>query len=189
MCVQMYGENTMTRNGDWIQTFSARQFWPVDPRCEDVHIEDIAHSLALQCRFTGHCERFYSVAEHSVRLSRLLPQDLALWGLLHDASEAYMTDLSRPLKRSTVLGAEYQVIEKRLMEAICRRFGLPEIEPPEVKFFDNVMLMTEKRDLMRAHGALPKWIETSEPLEETIEPWAWESAEIEFLLRFDELTK
>lgn len=176
------------RVGDWIQTFSARQFWPCDPRPEEIHIEDIAHSLALQCRFAGHCESFYSVAEHSVRVSRLLRPEIALWGLLHDASEAYMTDLARPLKRGSPLGPIYREMESRLMWAVCERFGLSVEEPPEVMEADNVLLMTEKRDLMRAHGKLPKWPEAARPLSCTIEPMDWRDAEVEFLKKFYELT-
>lgn len=68
------------RRGDWIQTFTGRRFWPLDPRPEDVCIEDIAHALSLKCRFGGHCTRFYSVAEHSVHVSNYVPAEFALWG-------------------------------------------------------------------------------------------------------------
>lgn len=176
------------RVGDWIQTYTARQFWPCDPRAEEIYIEDIAHSLALQCRFTGHCTDFYSVAEHSVRVSAILDPGIALWGLLHDASEAYLTDLSRPLKRGSPLGPIYRAIEWRLMRVICERFGLPESMPPDVHDADNRLLMTEKRDLMRAHGSIPKWAETATPLLDVIVPWKWKIAESAFLRRFYELT-
>lgn len=179
----------MSRTGDWIQTYTARQFWPCDPLSGDIYIEDIAHSLALQCRFTGHCKYFYSVAQHSVLVSRHVPPDVAIWGLLHDASEAYLTDLSRPLKRASLLGSEYRLIEHRLMMAVCDRFALDPQEPLSIKIADNRLLMTEKRDLMTAHGSLPKWTETELPLDERIIPWPWEKAEIEFLARFRELTQ
>lgn len=175
------------RSGDWILTATGRQFWPLDPAPEDVCIEDIAHSLALQCRFTGHCLEYYSVAEHCARVSRIVPPEDALWALLHDASEAYLTDLARPLKRHSGLGREYQWIEMQLMDVICERFGLPCEEPPSVKRADDVLLMTEKRDLM-AHCA-QKWVETAEPLPDVIIPWSWDGAKSEFLLRFYELTQ
>ena len=62
--------NTDGRKGGWIQTYTGRQFWPMDPRSHEVFIEDIAHSLSMMCRYAGHCERFYSVAEHSILLAR-----------------------------------------------------------------------------------------------------------------------
>src|ERR1039457_118422 len=83
----------------FIGTFSGLRFWPLDPNPEKILIDDIAHALAHQCRFGGHASRFYSVAEHSVHVSRLCPPEDALWGLLHDASEAYLVDLPRPLKQ------------------------------------------------------------------------------------------
>src|SRR5262245_27549306 len=111
---RMRGEIQMSqRIGDWMQTISGRKFWPLDPRPEEVCIEDIGHALSLVCRFGGHCHTFYSVAEHSVRVS-LLAEDMAkssahwtdenirmiaLSGLLHDAAEAYIGDMVRPLKR------------------------------------------------------------------------------------------
>jgi hypothetical protein len=89
-----------TRVGDWIQTYSGRQFWPLDPRVEDVHLEDIAHALSNVCRYTGHVREFYSVAEHSVHVSWSCEPEDALWGLLHDASEAYLADMARPVKQN-----------------------------------------------------------------------------------------
>src|ERR1017187_10636100 len=76
-----------------ITTFSGIHFWPLLPNPADIRIEDIAHALSNQCRFAGHAREFYSVAEHSVRVSQLCPPEDALWGLLHDASEAYLTDV------------------------------------------------------------------------------------------------
>lgn len=74
-----------------MQTFSGALYWPMDPRPEDVNILDIAHSLSMQCRYTGHVSKFYSVAEHSVHVSNIVPKELAMCGLLHDATEAYLT--------------------------------------------------------------------------------------------------
>lgn len=175
------------RQGDWIQTHSGRAMHPLDPRVEEIDIFDIAHSLALQCRYTGHVKNFYSVGEHSVRVSHIVPPEYAMWGLLHDASEAYLTDMSRPVKRSSVLGAEYVKVEKRLMEVICEKFNLTLPEPPEVKKADNILLMTEKRDLLANGNCLPKWQETEEPLVETIIPWSWQIAEQAFINRYFDL--
>ena len=80
----------VARRGGWIQTYTGRQFWPLDPRIEDIDIHDIAHALSHQCRYSGHCLRFYSVAEHSVLLSHHVAGEHMLWALLHDAWEAYL---------------------------------------------------------------------------------------------------
>jgi hypothetical protein len=178
------GVNVPERKGDWIQTFRGLQFWPLDPRPEEILIEDIAHSLSNQCRYAGHTSKFYSVAQHSVMVARIVPRQHFAWGLLHDAAEAYLVDLPRPLKRFSPLGNVYRPIEARLMMCVCERFGLPYAEPPEVKDADNVLLMTEKRDLMPHSPA--KWVETSEPLPNIIMPWKPERAECEFLYAWDE---
>jgi len=150
---------------DWIQTFSGRKFHSLDPRPDDIFTEDIAHSLANLCRFNGHCLKYYSVAEHSVRVSRMLPDEFKLWGLLHDASEAYLTDLPRPVKRRL---AEFNEIEERLQAAIAVRFELPWPMPDQVKHADNVLLATEARDLMAAPPE--PWNLGVDPLPETIVP-------------------
>ena len=112
----------------FIGTFSGLRFWPLDPNPEKILIADIAHALAHQCRFGGHASKFYSVAEHSVHVSQLcLPED-ALWGLLHDASEAYLVDLPRPLKLLPEF-APYREAERRLQRAVALRFGLPPDQP------------------------------------------------------------
>ena len=71
----LLASTTQGRKGDWILTYSGIEFWPLDPRPEDVRIEDIAHALSMQCRFAGHCDRFYSVAEHSIRVADLVPRE------------------------------------------------------------------------------------------------------------------
>jgi hypothetical protein len=177
----------MTRIGDWMQTFTGIQFWPLDPRVEEICIEDIAHSLANQCRFAGHVREFYSVAQHSVLVARLVPQEFKLWALLHDASEAYLVDLPRPVKRHSRMGEEYREIESRVMLAVCERFGLPPLMPACVHAADDVLLMTEKRDLMGHHAHLPKWRETAAPMPEYIGPWAPQAAELIFLTQAQDL--
>lgn len=170
-------------NGDWIETYTGVQFWPLDPRPDDIRIADIAHALANQCRFTGHCAQFYSVAEHCVRVSNAVPRQHALWGLLHDAAETYLVDLARPLKRLPEF-AVYREIEARIMHAVCTRFGLPAEEPAEVRHFDAVLLATEARDLMpRRHP----WEALPEPLPEPICPWTAETAEARFREQFIDL--
>ncbi len=174
------------RLGDWMQTFTGRQFWPLDPRAEEVALEDVAHSLAHQCRFAGHCRVFYSVAEHSVRVSRIVSPAAALWGLLHDASEAYLVDLPRPVKRHSAIGEHYCTAEALVQRAVCERFRLPLEEPAEIKNADNVVLMTEARDIMSAPPSPWREIATK-PLDEVIVPWSPMEAKETFLRRFYEL--
>lgn len=148
------------RKGDWICTFTGRQFFPFDPRPEDVCAEDIAHALSLQCRFTGHVREFYSVAEHCVRVAQAVYErsepgfdriTSCLYGLLHDASEAYLTDVARPVKRSPEM-VGYREAEKRIEAVIYRHFNLPKHKDgglaPVVKECDEILLVTEARDLM-----------------------------------------
>jgi 5'-deoxynucleotidase YfbR-like HD superfamily hydrolase len=179
---------TDQRVGDWIQTFTGLVMYPLDPRPEEICIEDIAHALSNLCRFTGHCSEFYSVAEHSVRVSYACDPTDALWGLLHDAPEAYLADMSRPVKRYSPFGATYQKIENALMEVIAEKFGLRPgyLAPSSVKRADTVLLMTEKRDLM--HGCNKAWETPAEPLEAIIRPRYPYDARQMFLKRFRELT-
>ncbi|MFT4099281.1 MAG: phosphohydrolase [Rhodoblastus sp.] len=127
------------RRGDWIQTFTGRQFWPLDPRPEDVDIRDIAHALAHQCRYAGHCLRFYSVAEHSILLAQVVSPAAAFAALMHDAAEAYLVDLPRPIKRSM---PDYVAAEERVLAAILRAVGLDFI-PNEVHAADRRILSDE----------------------------------------------
>ncbi len=175
------------RVGDWIQTYTGLVMYPLDPRPEEICIEDIAHALSNLCRFTGHCREFYSVADHSVRVSYACdPQD-ALWGLLHDAPEAYLADMSRPIKRYSPFGQIYKGVEDRLMNQIVIKFGLSQFgTPASVIEADTVLLMTEKRDLM--HGCNKPWEDTAQPLKAVIEPLPPSHARLNFMRRFRQLT-
>lgn len=138
-----------TRQGDWMQTYSGRQFWPLDPRPDEIFVEDIAHALSMQCRYAGHCLRFYSVAEHSVLLSEWVERDgmgidAARWALLHDASEAYLVDVPRPVK--PFLGG-YREAEARVMAAVAERFGLSDTMPASVHEADNRIIADERINL------------------------------------------
>lgn len=131
----------------------------------DISILDIAHSLSNLCRFAGHTREFYSVAQHSVRVALALPPGLQLAGLLHDAAEAYVADLPRPIKH---LLPDYKKIETGVWDAISYRFGLPRFEHPMVKEADNSALRTEWEELMRHPlprelRGVPK-LEAAEPL-------------------------
>ena len=129
-----------------IQLHSGQYIDLLNPRPEDIFIEDIAHALSNICRFTGHTKQFYSVAQHSVHTTLLLKdQEFALQALLHDASEAYLSDVSTPLKR---LLPEYVKLEKRFEAVIAERFDMPVVKHSLVKKADLLALVTEKRDLM-----------------------------------------
>jgi hypothetical protein len=167
----------------WISTFTGRRLYPLEPRAQDVDIRDIAHALALKTRFGGHGRVFYSIAEHSVRVSRILPDDLALWGLMHDAGEAYLADIPRPVKAQWPTFHQW---EDRVLEAIAQRFQLCWPIPEQVMRADDILLATEARDLMP--GALESWKLAEQPLAERVEPMTWEGAEQMFLRRFAELT-
>lgn len=184
-----------SRIGDWIQTFTRRRFWPLDPRPADFSIEDIAHALSNLCRFTGHCRWFYSVAQHSVLVAQaveatdVVDRRLLLTALLHDAAEAYIGDINRPLKRQEDMTA-YRAIEARIEAALAERFDLIHPMPDEVKFADNRLLVTEARDLLG--GSVPGWRHTPAefpPLSFVIEPWSPKRAKSKFLDMFEELNR
>lgn len=123
---------------------SGRFFDLLAPEEYDYDIEEIATALSNICRYTGHVEKFYSVAEHSVLVSHLVPPRLALCGLLHDASEAFCGDVSSPLKK---LLPEYKAIEERVQEAIAKHFNLPFPFPPEVHEADKRMYWNERQNV------------------------------------------
>lgn len=178
-----YNNAVGDRKGNWMQTYRGGQFWPLDMRPEDVFIEDIAHALSMICRYGGHCERFYSVAEHSVLVSRIVPPELALLGLMHDATEAYVGDVIRPLKPAL---AGYGAIEQNVWLAIASKFNLPGALQNEIKAADNAVLLAEQLTLMKSAPA--PWCVGGEPANVIVTGVAPSVAEQEFLDRFAELT-
>jgi len=174
----------MTRRGDWIQTYSGGQFWPLDPRAEEVRLIDIAQALSNKCRYAGHTLRFYSVAEHSVLVSRAVAREHALWALLHDAAEAYLADIPRPVKRFL---PGWKEIEAGVMRAVCEHFGLPPNEPREVKLADTSILRDEMTVLM-APPPEP-WGDIGPGTGLVVQGLAPEQARAAFLDRFEELRR
>jgi uncharacterized protein len=171
----------------WIQTASGGVFHILDPQLDEIVITDIGHSLAMQCRFVGQTRKFYSVAEHSVLGSYLVPEEDALWFLLHDSSEAFLADISKPLKHFTGVGTAYLPVEAEIMKAICKKFHLPIEEPASVKAADNAMLFAEKEQLLPPMDWSPAW-GNIKAADVRVRCWPPEIAEVEFLHRFYELT-
>lgn len=146
------------RRGDWIQTYRGIRFYPLDPRVEEIDPRDIAHALAHQVRFSGHTRGHYSVLEHSLRVADLVSPENRLYALLHDASEAYLQDVARPLKQLPEF-ALYRQAEADLMRIVEQRFQLRPGQPEEVDRADKAMLWHEYQALM--HYQLPefsKWL-------------------------------
>ncbi|MDH1267058.1 hypothetical protein N5C81_05450 [Rhizobium pusense] len=172
------------RTGDFMQVFSGRKYWPMDPRPHEVHIEDIAHSLAMQARYAGHCIKFLSVAEHSVLIARHLAAkhapEVALAGLLHDAPEAYCVDIPRPLKPYLT---NYKEIEQKNWLAIAARFQLDRELPDEVHDADNRIIADELVNLV----PMPWHARHNNPLGVKLRYWSPEKAEQEFMATFDAL--
>lgn len=182
----------------FIQTYTGRKFWPLDPNEDEVFIEDIAHALSQVCRWTGHCKDFYSVAQHCVIASHNVPEEIALTALLHDASEAYLSDISRPVKHSTQLEG-YREAEHKLEAVLAKKFGITFPYPKEVKEVDNKMLYTERRDLLQGSVEWSMMDKSNvlgfeggdkerQPFDFRIVPLAPKAAETAFLERFEQLS-
>lgn len=150
-----------------LTTISGRQVDLVNPAESRFGVYDIAHALSRLCRFNGHVHGFYSVAQHSVFVSHLVPPEHARAALFHDAAEAFLGDVTTPLKR---LLPDYEQLERQFQIVIARRFSLPFVLPEEVHQADQVALATERRDLLQ--HCLTPWpaLEGVEPHTETIEP-------------------
>lgn len=171
------------RKAHSMRTFTGRRVYFAKPRPRSISIRDIAHALSMLCRYVGHVPKHYSVAEHCVRASYLVPQQDALWCLLHDAAEAYCSDISAPLKHMKGMGG-YRRIEARLHRVIIKKYGLPVREPLSIHAADKQMMLTEQRDLRRIRVKY----RGIKPLPGCIRPWSQRKAERLFLARFAELT-
>lgn len=172
------------RNDNWIHIFSGRKFYPCDPRPEEIDIIDIAHALSMLCRFTGHTKNFYSVAQHSAICSCIVPRKDARWGLLHDAPEAYLADIARPIKP---LLTNYKQLETQLLRAVAERFDLPWPMPESIHEADDVLVCTERRDLLRPGHDWGEWTRSINMLPDAICPIGPAEAEEMFIARYLEL--
>ena len=164
---------------NWIQTFSGRRFDLRAPRPEDVNIIDIAYSLSMICRFGGHCRFHYSVAQHSVLVSRQVAREDAFAALLHDAAEAYVGDMVSPLKR---LIDGFETIEKAVREVIALRFSIPSEMSSTVKRADLALLAAEREQVMGPCKA--DWTLTVPAAKVRIEPMTSNEAREAFCREF-----
>jgi len=172
----------------YIETYTGKKFYVLNPQPEDISIIDIAHALSMMCRYTGHVRRFFSVSEHSILVSKNSPNN-ELFGLLHDASEAYLSDIASPIKPYL---SNYKELETNLMAVICDKFGLPREMPEEVHIADKEILRVEAAFLVPSKGytwecnhdlkKYPIW--TNKDHETIINCYSPEQAKLYFLERF-----
>jgi len=169
----------------YIETVSGTKFYFLNPQQEQIKIKDIAWSLSLLNRFTGHTRRPYTVAEHSYNVAMLCPPHLALEGLLHDASEAYLNDIASPIKQFL---PEYKEMEEKVLRAIYTKYMLGMPMSKAVHNADKAQLQHEAYYLMPSRGE--DWPYKVEG-QRGIEPQCWrqEVAYHNFLDLFDRLWK
>ncbi|MGG6135506.1 HD family hydrolase [Pantoea allii] len=168
----------------WICTNSKASFNFLMPDLSTIIIEDIACALSNICRFTGHLDDFYSVAQHSVLCSQVVPKKYAFEALMHDAAEAYCNDIAAPLKS---LLPDYKVVEHRVDMAVRLKFGLPDRMSECVKHADLVLLATERRDFDLDDGSVWPILRGIDPAPFIISPLNPRQARVLFLTRFAEL--
>ena len=176
------------RRGAVMQTYSGIEFWPLDPRPDEILIEDISHGLARECRYGGHTLRHYSVAEHAVIVSLLVEPEYARQALLHDCSEAYTRDLIRPIKHLPELAA-FRAVENNLEREIFAKFGVlcTDESNRAVKEVDDRILVDEVRTFMRRPEMYAKRLAHTEGYNIVITGLAYEPARELFISRFVDL--
>lgn len=173
--------------GDWVQTWNGVKLRILDIKPEDFNIDDIAHALSNQCRFTGHTKQFYSVCEHSIRVCNYIDDTYpgnhreAYAGLMHDASEAYLSDIARPFKNLPEFKF-YREIEDSIMHKIAERFEFDWPMSDIVKEADDVLLGTEARDLI--NRPIDDWHLQYKMLDHKIHPMTPEFADLSFRVLF-----
>jgi 5'-deoxynucleotidase YfbR-like HD superfamily hydrolase len=161
----------------WILTRTGKRFDLLAPRAELISTIDIAHALSHVARFNGHTRHHYSVAQHSLLVASIVPDGLQLTALLHDATEAYIGDMVRPLK---ALLPDYSEIEHGIWLAICDRFNIDPNLPTSVHEADMMALATERRDLMPDHWEAWPCLAGITPLPDTLPRWTSEQASLHY---------
>ena len=175
------------KDGGYFTTYTGKKYNPIHPTLNMVCIEDVARSLSNICRFGGHVQTFYSVAQHSVHVSELCNTADAKEGLLHDAPEGYIGDMVRPLKYTDAM-TPFREIEEINEKVIVEKFKLQSIMPPSVKYADNVTVVAEALRLFTPH---PQWAldalkKNPHPFKLT-EIWSPDEARSRFMNRYLEL--
>lgn len=165
---------------NWILTATGKHFDLFEPDADLIDPRDIAHALAHLCRFNGHTCEFYSVAQHSCIVAELVSEEHKLAALLHDAPEAYLGDMTRPLKQWI---SAYRHFEDHIWERVCERFDLAIELPICVHQADLIALATERRDLMPPDPAIWDCLIGIEPMAETIRPWSPTEARLTYYQR------
>lgn len=155
-----------------IITYSGKAFWPFAPKPQDIDRRDIAHALSNVARYTGHTSKFYSVAEHSLLVCNAVRRaggsaNERRWALIHDASEAYLTDLARPVKNRPEF-ASYLAAEDHLQRMIAERFGLSPDMPAIVAEMDHRIIADEAKVFF---SPVPSWWRLPEGT--GLEPMGW----------------
>jgi len=178
---------------NYISVHSGISFPFTKPKAEHFDINDIAHSLSLQCRYNGHCAEFYSVAEHSVHVSKWVASETgsarkAFDALMHDGSEAYICDVPRPIK--PFLDPGYGALEHTVEMALAKKYGLTFPWCNEIKVADSRICLDEYRHLFEARLGPCTWtLPFSEPLGIRLDLWEPKEAKRQFLSQFANLTK
>lgn len=187
--------NTLESNDEHYIELGDGTFWYPGRDDNTFSVDALARAVAKLCRFTGHTSEFYSVAEHLVKISYAVPEDLALEALVHDLHEGLVNDLSRPVKY--YIGGTYKALEDKAETELRRYLGVPEKLNPIVKDADIKMCLIEANDLMPSRGKHwdyyddhregAKELVATDPY---LEPhcWHWERAYREFMHRYDGLT-
>lgn len=170
----------------FLNTYTGRRFDPLNPDPDQVEIMDIAHALSNTCRYSGHCREFYSVAQHCVLMANYSPEWLRPACLLHDAAEAYLTDLPRPLKHLEGFGEFYVQAEMDLLDVILPVFGIDPAVMDEIEPHDQFMLAWEQRDLM-GHTYDEPWYPRIKIPSMILKPWPPNVAKNTFLTIYEML--
>lgn len=177
-----------TANEQWIGLLSGAQMNYNRPEDSDVTLDDLASALSNICRFSGHLPTFYSVAQHLVNCSRIVPVEFAFDALMHDTAEAFTNDLPTPLKWSVPI---FKELETKIESAMANKFGFNYPYAPEVKLADTQMLMLEKKYVKKDYRDWPNYRNVEfEHLVDLVDlkPWQPCRAKREFLERYNELT-